>query len=71
MSSWSSCCWEVSTPRCTYASAPFASTNAVSGGPPLTAFIDANGTVAYVHHGVLTSQQQLNQLVKDKLGVTL
>lgn len=41
------------------------------GGPPLTAFIDADGTVAYVHHGVLTSQQQLNQLVKDKLGVTL
>ncbi|MGW7686452.1 TlpA family protein disulfide reductase [Kribbella sp. NPDC054772] len=40
------------------------------GGPPLTAFIDADGTVAYVHRGVLTSQQQLDQLVKDKLGVT-
>ncbi|MFF0338664.1 TlpA family protein disulfide reductase [Kribbella sp. NPDC004875] len=40
------------------------------GGPPLTAFVDADGTVAYVHRGVLTSQQQLDQLVKDKLGVT-
>ncbi|NIK54967.1 TlpA disulfide reductase family protein [Kribbella shirazensis] len=39
-------------------------------GPPLTAFVDADGAVAYVHHGVLTSQQQLDQLVKDKLGVT-
>jgi cytochrome c biogenesis protein CcmG/thiol:disulfide interchange protein DsbE len=41
------------------------------GGPPLTAFIDKDGAVAYVHRGVLTSQQQLDQLVKDKLGVTL
>ncbi|WP_238151198.1 TlpA family protein disulfide reductase [Kribbella sindirgiensis] len=40
------------------------------GGPPLTAFVDDKGTVAYVHRGVLTSQQQLDQLVKDKLGVT-
>lgn len=39
------------------------------GGPPLTAFVDADGQVAYVHRGVLTSQQQLDQLVKDKLGV--
>ncbi|HEY3560647.1 MAG TPA: TlpA disulfide reductase family protein [Kribbella sp.] len=39
------------------------------GGPPLTAFVDANGALAYVHRGVLTSQQQLDQLLKDKLGV--
>ncbi|TCO17611.1 thiol-disulfide isomerase/thioredoxin [Kribbella steppae] len=40
-------------------------------GPPLTAFVDKDGAVVYVHHGVLTSQQQLDQLVRDKLGVTL
>ncbi|MFG1818626.1 TlpA family protein disulfide reductase [Kribbella sp. NPDC049174] len=40
-------------------------------GPPLTAFIDKDGAVVYVHRGVLTSQQQLDQLVRDKLGVTL
>ncbi|WP_350279476.1 TlpA disulfide reductase family protein [Kribbella sp. HUAS MG21] len=40
------------------------------GGPPLTAFVNADGAVAYVHRGVLTSQQQLDQLVEDKLGVT-
>lgn len=41
------------------------------GGPPLTAFVDKDGAVVYVHRGVLTSQQQLDQLVKDKLGVAL
>lgn len=41
------------------------------GGPPLTAFVDKDGVVVYVHRGVLTSQQQLDQLVKDKLGVAL
>jgi cytochrome c biogenesis protein CcmG/thiol:disulfide interchange protein DsbE len=40
------------------------------GGPPLTAFVDDKGEVAYVHRGVLTSQQQLDQLLKEKLGVT-
>jgi cytochrome c biogenesis protein CcmG, thiol:disulfide interchange protein DsbE len=40
-------------------------------GPPLTAFIDKDGAVAYVHRGVLTSQQQLDQLVREKLGVAL
>lgn len=40
------------------------------GGPPLTVFVDADGRIAYVHRGVLTSQQQLDQLLKDKLGVT-
>ncbi|TDD13721.1 TlpA family protein disulfide reductase [Kribbella turkmenica] len=41
------------------------------GGPPLTVFVDEDGAVAYVHRGVLTSQQQLDQLVRDKLGVAL
>ncbi|GAA1590129.1 hypothetical protein GCM10009804_52900 [Kribbella hippodromi] len=40
------------------------------GGPPLTAFVDSSGAIAYVHRGVLTSQNQLNQLVEDKLGIT-
>ncbi|MFI5692010.1 TlpA family protein disulfide reductase [Kribbella sp. NPDC051586] len=35
------------------------------GGPPLTAFVDTDGAVAFVHRGVLTSQQQLDQLVKE------
>jgi thiol-disulfide isomerase/thioredoxin len=39
-------------------------------GPPLTAFVDKDGAVAFVHRGVLTSPQQLDQLVKAKLGVT-
>jgi cytochrome c biogenesis protein CcmG, thiol:disulfide interchange protein DsbE len=40
-------------------------------GPPLTAFVDADGAVAYVHRGPFKSQQELDQLVKDKLGVSL
>lgn len=40
------------------------------GGPPLTVFVAKDGSIAYVHRGVLTSQQQLDQLVQDKLGVT-
>jgi thiol-disulfide isomerase/thioredoxin len=40
------------------------------GGPPLTILVDEDGAVVYVHRGVLTSQQQLDQLVRDKLGVT-
>ena len=39
------------------------------GGPPVTVFVDADGAVTHVHRGVLTSQQQLDQLVEDKLGV--
>ena len=39
-------------------------------GPPLTAFVDQDGAVVYVHRGELTSQQQLDQLVREKLGVT-
>jgi cytochrome c biogenesis protein CcmG/thiol:disulfide interchange protein DsbE len=41
------------------------------GGPPLTVFVDKDGAVVFVHRGVLTSQQQLDQLVKEKLGVAL
>ncbi|TDD46116.1 TlpA family protein disulfide reductase [Kribbella antibiotica] len=40
------------------------------GGPPVTVFVDKDGKFT-VHHGVLTSQEQLDQLVKDKLGVAL
>jgi thiol-disulfide isomerase/thioredoxin len=40
------------------------------GGPPLTAFVDKEGAVVHVHRGVLRSQQELDQLVKDKLGVS-
>ena len=39
-------------------------------GPPVTVFVDSDGAVAYIHHGPFTSQQQLSQLVKEKLGVT-
>jgi thiol-disulfide isomerase/thioredoxin len=40
------------------------------GGPPLTAFVDAKGAVVYVHRKPFTSQQELDQLVREKLGVT-
>lgn len=40
------------------------------GGPPLTAFVDKSGAVVYVHRKPFTSQQELDQLVQDKLGVT-
>ncbi|TWD81028.1 thiol-disulfide isomerase/thioredoxin [Kribbella amoyensis] len=40
------------------------------GGPPLTAFVDAKGAVVYVHRSVFTSQQQLDDLVREKLGVS-
>ncbi|MEV8376934.1 TlpA disulfide reductase family protein [Kribbella sp. NPDC056861] len=40
-------------------------------GPPVTAFIDRQGVLVYVHQGALRSQQQLEQLVEDKLGVSL
>ncbi|ADB29579.1 alkyl hydroperoxide reductase/ Thiol specific antioxidant/ Mal allergen [Kribbella flavida DSM 17836] len=40
------------------------------GGPPLTAFVDKAGKVVHVHRGVFKSQQELDQLVRTKLGVT-
>ncbi|TCC52502.1 TlpA family protein disulfide reductase [Kribbella capetownensis] len=41
------------------------------GGPPISVFVNSDGAIAYVHHGPFTSRQQLDQLVRDKLGVTL
>jgi thiol-disulfide isomerase/thioredoxin len=41
------------------------------GGPPISVFVDSDGAIAYVHRGPFTSRQQLDQLVRDKLGVTL
>ncbi|QNE23095.1 TlpA family protein disulfide reductase [Kribbella qitaiheensis] len=40
------------------------------GGPPLTAFVDKDGALVHIHYGAFSSQQELDQLVKDKLGVT-
>lgn len=40
------------------------------GGPPVTVFVDKDGKFT-LHNGVLTSQEQLDQLVKDRLGVAL
>ncbi|MFK4083842.1 TlpA family protein disulfide reductase [Kribbella sp. NPDC020789] len=40
------------------------------GGPPVTVFVDKDGRFT-LHNGALTSQEQLDQLVKDRLGVTL
>jgi thiol-disulfide isomerase/thioredoxin len=40
------------------------------GGPPLTVFVDAKGAMVHVHYGAFKSQQELDQLVKDKLGVS-
>jgi cytochrome c biogenesis protein CcmG, thiol:disulfide interchange protein DsbE len=39
-------------------------------GPPVTAFVDKSGAV-YFHRKPITSQQELDQLVKEKLGVSL
>ncbi|TCC58045.1 TlpA family protein disulfide reductase [Kribbella pittospori] len=41
------------------------------GGPPISVFVDSDGAIAYVHHGPFTSQQQLDDLLLEKLGVTL
>ncbi|WP_405063664.1 TlpA family protein disulfide reductase [Kribbella sp. NBC_01505] len=39
-------------------------------GPPVTVFVDKDGKFT-LHQGAFTSQKQLDQLVKDKLGVSL
>ncbi|MFB6719849.1 TlpA family protein disulfide reductase [Kribbella sp. NPDC056345] len=39
-------------------------------GPPVTVFVDKDGRFT-LHNGVLTSQQQLDQLVRERLGVEL
>ncbi|WP_232828355.1 TlpA family protein disulfide reductase [Kribbella monticola] len=40
------------------------------GGPPLTAFVDAKGALLHIHYGAFKSQQELDQLVEEKLGVS-
>lgn len=40
-------------------------------GPPYTFLVDASGGVVHVVPGALTSEQQLVDLVRDELGVTL
>ncbi len=40
------------------------------GGPPVTVFVDKDGKFT-LHNGVLTSQEQLDQLVRERLGVEL
>lgn len=39
-------------------------------GPPVTVFVDKDGKFT-LHKGAFTSQEQLDQMVKDKLGVSL
>jgi cytochrome c biogenesis protein CcmG/thiol:disulfide interchange protein DsbE len=40
-------------------------------GPPVTLFLDASGRVAYKHSGKFESAAQIEQLVREKLGLTL
>ncbi|MCU1592073.1 MAG: Thiol-disulfide isomerase-like thioredoxin [Frankiales bacterium] len=41
------------------------------GGPPITLFVDAAGTVVFTHHGELHSVRELQTLVAQHLGVQL
>jgi thiol-disulfide isomerase/thioredoxin len=38
-------------------------------GPPATVFVGADGVIRYVHRGPFISQQQLDQMVRAKLGI--
>ncbi|MFC9687450.1 TlpA family protein disulfide reductase [Kribbella sp. NPDC056951] len=40
------------------------------GGPPVTVFVDKDGKFT-LHNGAFTSQQQFEQSIKDRLGVSL
>jgi cytochrome c biogenesis protein CcmG, thiol:disulfide interchange protein DsbE len=40
-------------------------------GPPVTVFLRADGTLAYVHQGMLTSSRQLSDLISRHLGVSV
>ena len=40
-------------------------------GPPVTLFLDASGRLVYKHSGKFASARQLEQLVRDKLGIRL
>jgi cytochrome c biogenesis protein CcmG, thiol:disulfide interchange protein DsbE len=43
----------------------------VSGGPPQTLFVDADGVIVYRHAGPFTSAEQIRRLVREHLGVRL
>jgi len=38
-------------------------------GPPMTLLVTADGTIAYRHSGMITSTEQLQQLIEQHLGV--
>ncbi|HEY9292123.1 MAG TPA: TlpA disulfide reductase family protein [Microlunatus sp.] len=40
-------------------------------GPPQTIFVDADGKISYRHNGPYTSDAQLEQAIRDHLGVAL
>lgn len=44
---------------------------AYGSGPPITLFVTADGRVAYAQRGEMTSQAQLDGLVREHLGVVL
>lgn len=44
---------------------------AYGSGPPITLFVTAEGEVAHVQRGEMTSQAQLDGLVREHLGVLL
>lgn len=43
----------------------------VSAGPPQTLFVNADGVVVFRHAGPFTSADQIRDLVRDHLGVTI
>ena len=43
----------------------------VAGGPPQTLFVDADGVIVFRHAGPFTSADQIRELVRTHLGVTL
>jgi thiol-disulfide isomerase/thioredoxin len=44
---------------------------AYGGGPPITLFVDARGSIRYQHRGRLESVPQIQKLVAEHLGVSL
>jgi cytochrome c biogenesis protein CcmG, thiol:disulfide interchange protein DsbE len=43
----------------------------VSGGPPQTLFVNADGVIVYRHAGPFTSAAEIRELVREHLGVQL
>ena len=43
----------------------------VAGGPPQTLFVDADGVIVFRHAGPFTSADQIRELVRTHLGVSL